>query len=377
MTVLFIHPPIWVTATYLIAVLWPFVALLLLRKGRTSSAVTAAALVPAGLTAGVMTLYLAALDSPDGGAAYRAAFAAEAMMLPLVGAFASIAVFALAACKRHWPSADRVTLALAMVIAAVFGAAVHLHSGTVAGAVVALLATVALVVWCVMVNGEFVSPRPVRFGMVAVLLALLAMLSIARNQAYELRRLSVVIASPQMEDPLADLFIHPAHLVVPFLFVWPFLCLLLVRRRTASSQVTFAALVPLALTAAEVWLNLANVRWFLGPASWQSWVPGEIDEAMFAVRPSLLCAALVILFSAVKRSRPALDRNAIVLCCALVVIAAGAYLFARRIGGADIRIAYAGAMAGASVALLALGGALHDRLLHGRPGDMMRGHGRS
>lgn len=188
--------PLLVQVLTVALVLWPFAALILLRRRTISPAVTAAALFPMTLALALLWRQLAFVSEgasrSGGGGASVAAGIAESMTMIGWGVLSSLAVLLLAAMKRHWPAADRMTIGSTAAILLLFLPAIPFAEaapGSAAGEGIALLAlavslagALTLSVWFVMINWERVAPRPVRFGTVAIVVLLLVLFLLARHQ---------------------------------------------------------------------------------------------------------------------------------------------------------------------------------------------------
>lgn len=154
----------WWADVILFAVFWPFVAMAALRRATTSPAVVAGALVPVALLTGASWFGLAQLADVMARIPIDAQFAArpvtDALRGILFGLGSAVLVMILGAAKRHWPSTDRVTQAIAIVIAVLLLAAMPFAPAFVtappwlawSGAAMGVMTALVALVWFVRQN---------------------------------------------------------------------------------------------------------------------------------------------------------------------------------------------------------------------------------
>lgn len=167
--------------------LWPFLAFGYLRMRARSSVPIAAMLVTFAVAAAGTWLYLyqtiRGMAISGGGRASTAAGTAEALAMVGVGAWSALFVGIVALLRRHRPVADRpVVVFAALVLADVTAAMLFARSLApleesffiaYTGAAVSVAIAAGAASWLFFVARGRVTPRPVPFGAVAILLACL------------------------------------------------------------------------------------------------------------------------------------------------------------------------------------------------------------
>ena len=171
-----------------------------------------------------------------------------------------------------------------------------------------------------------------------------------------------------MEMEFSSVHWHPSlaeKLALLFSLFWPFVAVSLMAGRSRSASPVTAALVPLAACGAAAWLSLVNVAEGVAVSGTRGAAAAAgIAESLTMLFAGVFFALAVIVFAAIRRHRPIVDRLtawliAVFLADWIGALAAGAALLNRAVPTTVLFI-------GATVAAMVAAGAVTWTFLTGR-----------
>lgn len=136
-----------------------------------------------------------------------------------------------------------------------------------------------------------------------------------------------------------------AKLVVLFCIVWPIVTLTFTRMRGRSPVPVLAALIPVAIGACGMWIDIVSVLHIaaLSGGGRASAAAGMV-EAWFVLAFGIFCAFAVAFFALLKRHRPSADRGTMVLAALVIANAVAGLTLSTSIAAAYVAAVIAGAM---------------------------------
>lgn len=121
-------------------------------------------------------------------------------------------------------------------------------------------------------------------------------------------------------------------LIVLFDLLWPFIVAAWLPKRGKSAAPIAAALVPLALGAMDAWLGIQRSMWGMSVTGDGSHaVAAGLAEALFFVVSGACFAMAVLLFAAIRRHRPFVDRMTATLFAIVFASVVGAHYVAMQL----------------------------------------------
>ena len=144
-------------------------------------------------------------------------------------------------------------------------------------------------------------------------------------------------------------------LLVLICFFWPFVAISFLPRRGKSAAPVVAALVPLALSSVDVWLGLMSVtRGMAITGVGERATAAGIADSLARLFIGGCFAIAVIVFAAIRRHRPIVDRMTAMLAAVFIVNVIGVLIAGAMIRQVIVAVLIAGAIVAGIVAVAAI-----------------------